>query len=474
MQPFPGLRPFEANEQDLFFGREGQSEEILNRLHEHRFVAVVGASGSGKSSLIRAGLLPYLHGGFLADAGSHWRIAIFRPGGDPIKNLALALNDPEVLGSPPPTPQQLADGKTPADAAAQNAVLLEVSLRRSGLGLIEAIKLARLPADQQILIVADQFEELFRFADVAGRPGREEDAAAFVKLLLEAGQQRDLPIYVVLTMRSDYIGDCARYRGLPEAVTDGLYLIPRMTREQRRAAIVEPVRVGGGTITSRLVVRLLNDVGDDPDQLPILQHAMMRTWNYWEAHGGGQRPIDIDDYVAIGAMGDALSLHADEAYEGLPSDHYRTVAKRVFQALSEKGADNREARRPTTVGKLAQVAEVPIEDVIRVVEDYRAPGRSFLMPAQGTPLTAETVVDISHESLIRGWRRMGRWVEEEAEFGARLPQARRDGVTACRGRRRPAARSGSEQCTGLARQGAPQRSLGPALSARLRAGDRVP
>ena len=97
-----------------------------------------------------------------------------------------------------------------------------------------------------MLIVVDQFEELFRFAGAAGTARREDDAAAFVKLLLEASAQRELPIYVVLTMRSDYIGDCARYRGLPEAVTDGLYLIPRMTREQRRAAIVEPVRVGGG------------------------------------------------------------------------------------------------------------------------------------------------------------------------------------------------------------------------------------
>ena len=404
IHPFPGLRPFEADEQELFFGREGQSEDILARLRQHRLVAVVGASGSGKSSLIRAGLLPYLHGGFLADAGSHWRIAIFRPGGDPIKNLAVSLDDPAVLGRQTES----------ADAAAQSAVLLEVSLRRSGLGLIEAVSLARLPPNEQVLIVVDQFEELFRFAGAADQAGREEDAAAFIKLLLEATQQRELPIYVVLTMRSDYIGDCSRYSGLPEAVTNALYLIPRMTRDQRRAAIAEPVRVGGGTIAPRLVVRLLNDVGDDPDQLPILQHALMRTWDYWQAHGGSERPIDIDDYLAIGAMADALSQHADEAYDGLPDDRHRAVAKRVFQALSEKGLDNREARRPTTVGKLAQLVDVPIADIIRVVEDFRAPGRSFLMPAQG-PLDRLSVIDISHESLIRGWRRMRQWVEEEAE-----------------------------------------------------------
>jgi hypothetical protein len=96
-------------------------------------------------------------------------------------------------------------------------------------------------------------------------------------------------------MRSDYIGECARYRGPPEAVTTGLYLIARMTRDQRRSAIVEPVRVGGGRIAPRLVVRLLNDVGDDPDQLPILQHAMMRTWDYWKARGDGARKFLADE-----------------------------------------------------------------------------------------------------------------------------------------------------------------------------------
>jgi tetratricopeptide (TPR) repeat protein/energy-coupling factor transporter ATP-binding protein EcfA2 len=405
IDPFPGLRPFEANEGYLFFGREGQSEETLRRLRQHRFLAVVGSSGSGKSSLVRAGLLPYLYGGFLAKAGSHWRVAIFRPGSDPIGNLAGALNDPAVLGKPTGNPAE----------AAQSGVLIEVSLRRSGLGLIEAVRLAGLAEQEQVLVVIDQFEELFRFGGTAGEPHQDDDAAAFVKLLLEASRQNEVPIYVVLTMRSDFIGDCARYRGLPEAVTTGLYLIPRMTRDQRRSAIVEPVRVGGGSITPRLVNRVLNDVGDDPDQLPILQHALMRAWDYWKTHGGDQRPIDIEDYVAIGGSAEALSQHADEAYASLPDDRHRAIARRVFQALCEKGPDRRETRRPTTVETLAQVAGVPVSDIIRVLEEFRRPGRSFVMPAPGVALDAGSVIDISHESLIRGWQRLRQWVDEEAE-----------------------------------------------------------
>jgi tetratricopeptide (TPR) repeat protein/energy-coupling factor transporter ATP-binding protein EcfA2 len=405
IHPFPGLRHFEAGEEHLFFGREGQSEEILRRLRQHRFLAVVGASGSGKSSLVRAGLLPYLHGGFLANTGSHWRIAVLRPGSDPIKNLAAVLDDPAVLGRPADSPGE----------AAQSSMLLEVSLRRSGLGLIEAVRLARLPEPDHLLVVVDQFEELFRFAGAAGMQRQDDDAAAFVRLLLEASRQREVPIYVVLTMRSDFIGDCARFHGLPEAVTTGLYLIPRMTREQRRSAIIEPVRVGGGSIAPRLVARLLNDVGDDPDQLPIMQHALMRSWDYWKARGDDQRPIDLDDYLHVGGMAEALSQHADEAYDGLPDDRHRNIARRIFQALSEKGLDNREARRPTSVGTLAEVAGAPISDIIRIVEEFRQPGRSFLMPARGIALDASSVVDISHESLIRGWRRLRQWVDEEAE-----------------------------------------------------------
>src|SRR5713101_9866809 len=141
--PFPGLRPFQYGEQHLFFGREGQSAEILKRLREHRFLAVVGSSGSGKSSLIRAGLLPDLHGGFLAEAGSHWRIAVFRPVDDPIGNMARALNKPDVLQTEPP----LGGDQSRSD------ILLEVTLRRSGLGLIEAARRARLPENENLLVV---------------------------------------------------------------------------------------------------------------------------------------------------------------------------------------------------------------------------------------------------------------------------------------------------------------------------------
>ncbi len=427
--PFPGLRPFDFADAYLFFGRDGQSDEILRHLERRRFLAIVGASGSGKSSLIRAGLLPYLHGGFLAGAGSHWRVAIFRPGSDPIGNLAQKLGQPDVLGTP------LEGG---ADLK-RSVVMLEATLRQSGLGVIEAVRLARLPERENLLIIVDQFEELFRFADASGAERQEDDAAAFVKLLLEATRQTELPIYVVLTMRSDFIGDCARFQGLPEAVTAGMYLIPRMTREQRRAAIEEPVRVGKAQIARRLVNRLLNDVGDNPDQLPILQHALMRTWDYWEKNCLPGQPIDLEHYEKIGTMspdGDvegALSIHADEAYEELPDQRHREIAKRMFQSLAEKGADNREVRRPATVAEIAAVAGAQIPEVIKVIEYFRRLGRSFLMPPSDVPLDEHSVIDVSHESLIRGWRRLKEWVDEEARSASVFRRLAQTAVLHARG-----------------------------------------
>ena len=323
--PYPGLRPFRHDENHLFFGRDGQSNDLLRRLRRNRFLAVVGTSGSGKSSLVKAGLLPDLEGGLMSGAGSRWRIALFRPGGNPIANLAEALCRPGIL---------LAEDEAPEDAVMQTA-LTTVTLRRSALGLVEAYRQATLPASDNLLIVVDQFEELFRFKEAAPVENAADEAAAFVKLLLNAAKQREVPLYVIITMRSDFLGDCAEFVDLPEAVNDGQYLIPRMSRNERRQAITGPVAVGGAQMTPRLVQRLLSDMGDNPDQLPILQHALMRTWNHWQAGSENSQPLDLADYEEIGGMAAALSRHADEAHQELAQDVDMETARRR-QQIAEK------------------------------------------------------------------------------------------------------------------------------------------
>ena len=397
MTPFPGLRPFGEEEDYLFFGREDQTNDLLKLLRTQRFLAVVGTSGSGKSSLVRAGMLPALYGGTMAGAGSDWETVVFRPGGDPLLNLAEAMI--------------AADLYDPEDAEAPFRI--RATLSRSRQGLVQAVEYSDLPRESNLLIVVDQFEELFRYRGVSGK--HQEQASAFVKLLLNAARTEDRSIFVVITMRSDYLGDCAHLSGLAEAVNDGKYLIPKLTRDQRRDAIVKPAAVGGGKISESLVQQLLNDVGEDADQLPILQHALMRIWDFWQQDHDEGEPVALRHYDAVGGIANALSNHADEVYDDLPTEESRGLARKVFQAITERGGDERGIRRPTRMDKLCEIVAATPEDVSIILDAYRQVGRTFVMPLEETEITAETVVDISHESLMRVWRRLSRWVEEESQ-----------------------------------------------------------
>ena len=419
VNPFPGLRSFEPHEEHLFFGREAQIDELLKRLRRTRFLSVIGSSGSGKSSLVRCGLIPALYSGYMVRAGSYWKIAIFRPGDDPLGNLAESLIRPTALGldggddlfgdeESEPTPN------TDEVTGDLDRALIYATLNRGSRGLVEAVSQTGLAKEENLLIVVDQFEELFRFKRESKKTGTGDQASAFIKLLLEATAQNDLPIYVVLTMRSDFLENCTEFQGLTEAINEGQYLVPRLTREQRRAAVTGPVAVGGVEIAPRLVSRLLNDVGDNPDQLPILQHALMRTWEFWARERTGDEPLDLRHYEAIGTMREALSLHAEEAFQELRTDQNKHWARKVFEALTEKGLDGRGVRRPTKIQDICAVTGVSEDHVLLIVERFRQTGRSFLVPPVGFSLTSETTLDISHESLMRVWTRLRKWVDEEA------------------------------------------------------------
>ena len=147
--PYPGLRPFRYDESDVFFGRERQADQLLDRLARNRFLTITGPSGCGKSSLVRAGMIPALQAGFMAEVGSRWRICILRPGARPIRRLAHALASPKILGA----------DRANEDAAAH----VEAALRRGPLGLIEIVRGAEALQGATLLVLVDQFEEIFRF-----------------------------------------------------------------------------------------------------------------------------------------------------------------------------------------------------------------------------------------------------------------------------------------------------------------------
>jgi len=400
--PFPGLRPFHASEAHLFFGREGQLDEVLEKLEKHKFIAILGTSGSGKSSFMYCGLLPSLSAGFMNNASSNWRMVIARPGIAPLQNLAEALikSDNQPL--------------TEEDFFVKREYYTAV-LKASSLGLLELCKQKRKNQNEQILLLVDQFEELFRFINAEENfLHRSDDSLAYVRLITRALQQSEIPIYVVMTMRSDYIGDCARFPDLTAYINKSHYLIPQMTREQKRMAILGPIAVSGAKITHRLLQQLLNDLGDNQDQLPIMQHALMRTWNYWIEHSVNGEPLDIQHYEGIGTMSAALSIHAKEAFDDL-TEHQKFICEKIFKSITEKGTDGRGIRRPTKLKYIAEIIGATVQEVIEVIEVFRKPGRTLLMPMPPAELFPETVVDISHESLMRIWETLREWVEEEAD-----------------------------------------------------------
>jgi len=406
--PYPGLRPFETEEQDIFFGREAQTDQLLKKLQAGRFLAIVGPSGCGKSSLVRAGLIACLETGLLASAGSRWRIVTLRPGRSPIGRLArrLAANE----------------NGNPSSVQEQSSLSIEAALRRGPLGLVDCVRESA--PSSNLLLLVDQFEELFRFRAEQSA----DEADAFVDLMLATARQREVPIYVVLTMRSDFLGQCALFHGLPEAISESQYLTPRLTRDECAQAIAGPARVFGGEVEPALVHRLLNDIGPDADQLPVMQHALMRMWSLRRMHQPeGRIVLTVEGYEAIGGLSRALSRHADEALFDLP-ERGQALARMLFQRISSRTDGQLDTRAPAPAGDIASVADATIAEIAAVADAFRRPDRSFLTPPAGEPIEQETFLDVSHESLIAHWDRLSGWVREEAESAMVYARLKREAI----------------------------------------------
>jgi hypothetical protein len=419
--PYPGLRSFRREESDLFFGREECINAMVDRLAATRFLAVLGSSGAGKSSVVRTGLLDALELGLMTVGGSNWCVVDFKPGGAPLNNLARRLLETRASGCEP--------GNAVSD---DDVALVRAFLTRGPRAIAEWCGDGHLPKSTNLLLLVDQFEELFRYQDYAGR----EESEAFTRLLLESARQRESPIYVTLTMRSEYLGPCALIDGLAEAITSGIFLIPRMTREQCRNAIVGPAAVCGFSIEDELTSRLLNDLAafapwDDrstrdqldrlarrADQLPLLQYCLNRMWvRARDSAESAPIVLTLADYERIGGLSGALNAHADEILHAL-GDEKRPIAEAMFRGLTDGSSASDATRRPEQFGELVEICNGE-ETAVRVVVDaFRAPGCNFLTPeavhTNPKPLSDRTIVDLSHESLIRQWKQLSEWVEVEA------------------------------------------------------------
>jgi hypothetical protein len=409
--PFPGLRPFEPKDSTLFFGRDEQIGEALERLLGQRLLAIVGVSGCGKSSLVGAGMVPALEMGLAGDPEQRWRVATMRPGDGPLRELRRCLG----FG--------------------------DEALEERTYGLLQAVE-THLPAGENLLLVVDQFEEIFPFRDRKLREGAGSEADLFVSYLLRATQDQTGRVHVLLTMRSDYLGECAKFHGLPEALNDGQYLVPRMTRQQLQEAIDGPLAAAAiethpahvqntkekaSNIASPhpaveihppLVQDLLNQCDEEPDNLPLLQHLLRRMFEQWE-EDGGQEPITAAMAKSVGGLAEALDQDAETVYVNLSTEEQR-IAEVLFRRITElrradREDDDRPVRRPQTLVDLASLAGVSEDVLLNVVRHFE---KRRLLVVRKTDRGDQ--VDLPHECLCLKWRRLKHWIAAEAEQAAQV------------------------------------------------------
>jgi WD40 repeat protein len=395
--PFPGLHPFKPGQADLFFGRDGDVRRLFEKLRMRRLVAVVGVSGIGKSSVVAAGLIPRLQEGFMPGVGPSWRIVHMKPGNSAVQALAASVSKSFGLD--------------------KDSVLEQLNRSSRGLRQLAATRLSPL---ENLLIVVDQFEELMRFRPGGQSPAERGTSFQFVDLLLgstghgliEPPGETIPNIFVVLTMRSEYLGKCTKFSGLAEALNEGQFLLPRLGRQQLREIIEAPVTMAGGRISPDLVQQLLNDAADESDELPLLQFALSLMWDQSAKDREQGKPISLAHYQAIGSsIVKSLNNVADDTIRKLARnvDGGERILRELFQRLAEPGRDDEEVRRPTRMSELVKVTsarEPLIRDFTKALSDIGL----ITVSSDKDP-----EIDITHESLIRRWTTLTNWIREEAK-----------------------------------------------------------
>jgi formylglycine-generating enzyme required for sulfatase activity len=413
--PYPGLRPFEIEEWSIFFGRERMIDEVIDRLAAHHLVMIHGSSGSGKSSLVRAGVLPKLARQHLR-AGAPWQTCSIRPSGGPLWNLAKEF---ARLDGNAENFERI--GQIMSQFNRDGATLAAIA------GSMASLK------GRRLCILIDQFEELFRFEKETSR----EEAELFVDLLVrgnvEAGGTNDddaqaidqeTAVHIAVTMRSEFLGECARFNGLAEAVNRTQYLVPRMDREGLLRAIRRPAMLYGGFVSSELADRLISDAGGREDELPLIQHGLMYMWNTAavKTESGGKIVLDPLPLEESGGLASLLSRHADAIVdEAAPDPERRYAVERLFRGLTDLNAEGHAIRRPQLFRDLVALTEIGDEKLRDIIDALRREGVSFLTPYSRQPITEGTTIDISHEALIRCWKRLAEpldgWLRREFDDG---------------------------------------------------------
>jgi energy-coupling factor transporter ATP-binding protein EcfA2 len=454
--PYTGLRPFTEDESLYFKGRDEHIDEATRQLAKNKFIMLTGASGDGKSSLVYAGILPNAKAGFLKSQFSNWAVADFRPERNPLGNLCHALAKQLGIANEATVRTELSHGFSALVDVYKASSLYLDTVEEDLSTLDDQQKSKRKRTAANLIIIADQFEEFFTNPENFHKGVPSQEASLVANLLLETARialEENLPIYVIITMRSDFIGQCASFRGLPEAIGFSQFFVPRLNRTQLQEVIEEPAVLSGNKISRRLTERLIFDMVEGTDQLPILQHALNQIW---KMANEGRSEMDLLHYAMVGGM-KGTELQVKEAadfekwFRKLPStiqacyhqpglqnvlnthanklNNFALLNKNVSEADAQqiietafkcltKIDNSRAVRNRMTLNEITAVINQPHLDykkVGQVLSVFRESGNTLLRPFtdEVPELSGESVLDITHESLIRNWENLAQWAKDE-------------------------------------------------------------
>jgi class 3 adenylate cyclase len=396
--PYKGLRAFEEADAPDFFGREALTHQILARLAEpgerSRFLAVVGPSGSGKSSVVKAGVVPALRQGALPGA-RRYLLAEMVPGGQPIKELTAALD--RLAETEPPAMEELRDGRGDL---------------RSAIAQV-------LPSDGELVLVIDQFEEVFTLVE------DEAVRARFLDLVEPAVRAPDSRLRVIVTMRADFYDRPLLYKRFGDLVGARTQTVTPLSAEELERAISGPAERAGVVLEPGLVAQMITDVGGEPGALPLLQYALTELF---EQRRG--TTMILEAYRAIGGVSGALARRADAVYEGLEDDQ-KEAARQLFLRLTTAVEETELARRRVPRAELLSV-DVGSTAIESAIEAF---GAARLLSFDRDPATGSPTVEVAHEALLREWGRLRGWLDaarEDLRIQRRLAVAAREWVDADR------------------------------------------
>jgi hypothetical protein len=391
--PYRGLQEFREEDAPFFFGREAFAEKLREAVTAQSLVAVVGASGSGKSSVVRAGLVPSLR---RSDSGTVWEVVTLVPGDRPLYTLSAALLpmlEPELSER-----KRLVEIREMADDLARGRLALR--------DIVERV-LEKQQGTDRLLLVVDQWEELY----TRHRDNNDEDIGKertgestevvchFIDELLAATDAT--PLTVVLTLRSDFYGEALMHRGLADRFHGAVINLGPMTREELEWSVTKPAEKVGFSFDTGLVDRLLDDVGDELGNLPLLEFALTALW---KARRGNRLLYAI--YKEMGGVKGAIAKHAETVYAGLDPEQQK-MTERVFTLLVRPSDDTRVARRRATLDEFNESEK-------KLVRTLAGKDTRLLVTGSDATTNQETV-EVAHEALLREWPKLKSWIVERRD-----------------------------------------------------------